>query len=411
MPPLRLSGWVLVGACVAIALSCPVANAAQSELSPFKLVRSYFRLQDQIAAGDGAALGMQKQLYKTILEALGRREPAGGMSENDLRSILTFALAGGGPGVARGHIARFAESTALHDLAAAVLRFRHGEATSSLDSFDPHVIGGMLGATVALARGHARADPALAIADLEQARLLAPGSMIEEVALRRLLRLYREHHDESAFVRTAARYARGFARSPFARQFADDLVDGAVALRRPDQHRDLLTAIAFFPAPQRVALLDAIARAATMAGNRALFFAVSDRRGIAAPTEQATAALVSGPASAGLLVLYNRIPAMTREELGAARQQLDELDPLTLAPVDRNLRQAGLDVIAAITGPAVLSGVAPLEPDAVPIVNAAHGPDASVPEPDPETSGPHAAYVEALRARLARAEHTLKEID
>ena len=65
---------------------------------------------------------------------------------------------------------------------------------------------------------------------LDRARLLAPGTLVEEAALRRSIAVAAKLGDAKRFLRLSEQYVRAYLRSPYASQFADAFVAGVVTL-------------------------------------------------------------------------------------------------------------------------------------------------------------------------------------
>src|SRR5690606_8878443 len=86
---------------------------------------------------------------------------------------------------------------------------------------------------VSLIKGSMLSDvePANALALLDKARLLAPGTLVEEAALRRSIAVATRLGEAARFVRLSEQYVRSYLRSPYASQFADAFVAGIVELR------------------------------------------------------------------------------------------------------------------------------------------------------------------------------------
>ena len=84
------------------------------------------------------------------------------------------------------------------------------------------------GAYVALVKGSTlSADkPHAALQLLDQARLLGPGTLVEEAALRRSIAISAAAGNPDRFMIASSQYVRGFIRSPYASQFADAFVAG-----------------------------------------------------------------------------------------------------------------------------------------------------------------------------------------
>src|SRR5690606_40969681 len=89
-----------------------------------------------------------------------------------------------------------------------------------------------LAAFVALVKGSlaAKEHPAQALRLLDEARLLSPGTLVEEAALRRSVGIAAETGDAARFALASTQYAARFLHSPYASQFADSFVSGVIAL-------------------------------------------------------------------------------------------------------------------------------------------------------------------------------------
>ena len=73
-------------------------------------------------------------------------------------------------------------------------------------------------------------EPEVAVALLDRARLLSPGTLVEEAALRRSIAIAATLGDTGRFLMASEQYVRGYLRSPYASQFADAFVAGVVTL-------------------------------------------------------------------------------------------------------------------------------------------------------------------------------------
>jgi chemotaxis protein MotC len=112
---------------------------------------------------------------------------------------------------------------------------RDSEATQLLDGVDVETLDRSVGGHVALVRALlvAKSDQRKAIALLDRARIIAPGTMVEEAALRRQAILAAKVGDLDAFEALSSQYFRRFASSiferSFERQFAKEVVSKTYA--------------------------------------------------------------------------------------------------------------------------------------------------------------------------------------
>ena len=89
-----------------------------------------------------------------------------------------------------------------------------------------------LGAFLALVKGSLLAtdEPAAALTLLDEARLLSPGTLVEEAALRRSVGIAVAQGDAARFALASTQYVERYLYSPYASQFADSFVSGVIAL-------------------------------------------------------------------------------------------------------------------------------------------------------------------------------------
>ena len=125
-----------------------------------------------------------------------------------------------------------------------------------------------------------RDAPDRANALFDRARLLSPGGLIEETALRRQIRLAEERLDGPRYVRLASQYARRFSRSVYAGSFRERAPQtlAALALASPEPTvRPYEGLLADFDAAERGVATLAIARAALEKGRFDLALAATAR--------------------------------------------------------------------------------------------------------------------------------------
>ena len=110
------------------------------------------------------------------------------------------------------------------------LNGRPGEAIETLKPIDPMTLPGDLGAFLALVKGSLLAtdEPAAALTLLDDARLLSPGTLVEEAALRRSVGIAAAQGDAARFALASTQYVERFLYSPYASQFADSFVSGVI---------------------------------------------------------------------------------------------------------------------------------------------------------------------------------------
>lgn len=209
-------GWTIVPT------GTTLAQGSSGE--PFELVRSLQSLQDQVARGNARAHAYQRVLMGQIGERFAGMNPAGWREPRNVRAAVVFVLSGGAGGVLQALLdsgARVDLDERLIKGALAYAEGRREEAGKLLQGVDARSLDGSLGGHVAYVQAElaAEKEPAKAFAYLDDARLLAPGTLVEEAALRRQIALAATDGDMHRYWPLATQYLRRFPHSVYSRSF------------------------------------------------------------------------------------------------------------------------------------------------------------------------------------------------
>ena len=318
---------------------------------PVELTRTLQLLQDRIARGSTQAHLAQRQLLGHIEQRLIGLEPDTWVEPENVRAAVTFALAGGGPTVLRALIKTENVPEPEQPLtlgALAYLEGREAQARAKLSGIDPRSMPPGLAGQLALTQSAlmVREAPARSLELLDLARLLAPGTLVEEAALRREIFVVAQAGDARRFEALSIQYLRRFRRSVYAGNFRQRF---AAALTRLDFDSDR-TRIASLermldeiePESRRDLYL-LVARAGLEQGRReTALFAAERAAGLAAPDSMPAdqARLYRG---AALIVAEGRF------EDGV--ETLRSLDRSGLAPSDADLLDTALATAQRIRTP------------------------------------------------------------
>src|SRR5271155_5433251 len=253
-------------AWAAAALLSPAAAFAESA-NLADMVDDLQRIQLQIAEGDKAAYPAQLNQLKTIGAAIATAPPETWKDRRQADSLVIYILSGG----SLVDIAPLLKGDAVVDseraLARGALAYvtnHEADAISLLGKTDLNALDPRLAGEVAFSRSvlETRRDAKAAVGFLDWARLLQPGGLVEEAALRREIALLAEAKDVSRVAMLTRQYSTRFAASLYAADFfrdlaaaiagfglADDpgdyqLVSRAVASLPPDRRRDFLLTLA-----------------------------------------------------------------------------------------------------------------------------------------------------------------------
>lgn len=389
VPPLLL-------AVLGCGLPSGLAHAAEDgKLQPYQMVRALEQVQDRIAGGDHASLPMQRKLLEmtdTRLRAMTAEELA---EPKNRAAFFAYAMNGGNPATFQAALALFSPDDPDRKLAGTIGLYISGQTMAAQDAFasiDPMQRDPEVGAYLALIKGSVFAgDRAKAAVEfLDQARLLAPGTLVEEAALRRTIAISPALEDPRRFMRASFRYVHAFLRSPYASQFADSFVAGVVAFHgRLDMQEVVELTDLMDPERQKVMFLR-IARKAAIDGLSELStFAAGKAEEIGRDPRAA---------------LYSSVATMTADKSpdgpAQAVSRLDGIDRTQLSQNDRRLLDAARIVAAGIAAPPAGQQTKKMaDPgDGRPTAER-FAPQVSPPPPDP------------VRAKVEKARGRLDEID
>src|SRR4051794_26624665 len=325
-----LSLWLTAG---------PVSAPAEAP-APYHLIRALQSEQDELVRGGGTPPAQGKLLAQisrafegTPIEAW--RDPKNGAA------AAIFLFSGGSSAAVRKLLAMgaFAEAdTPLLRGAAAYADGREGEARAHLLPIGPEEIRPSVGGHLALVQATliGRRDPPKAMERLDWARLLMPGTIVEETALRRQIFLTADARDFAKLLALAERYRRRFPASAYAAAFQPKLVEivlDAALTSDPESLDGLDAALRALPAAERRAAVLSLARTALLRGKLRL----------ARLAAEAAARLAeAGSADATRADLYWAAAAIVPSDHAAALAKAESLSPASLDPADRELLQAVL---------------------------------------------------------------------
>ncbi|WP_062212664.1 hypothetical protein [Aureimonas sp. AU12] len=331
---------------------------------PFDVMRSVQFLQDQVARGNDRAIRVQALLLRRFGRTFIEADPAVWQDPRNFRAAILFTLSGGSPEVL-DRLSReklFDEAqTPLVDAARAYARNDLAVASKGLNALDLDGLEPVLAAQISLVMGQiAQVDhPADAVPHLDRARLLAPGTLIEEAALRLEAMLVDGLGQHEIADRLARQYFDRYAASSYAANFEARF--GAIFAARADADpakalASMADVIAGLPDPRQARLFLAVGRRSLVQGN--LVFANQ---------ASARALALSGlpdadRARGGLYEIASRLGTSDPQ---AARAGLDGLDRSLLHPEDAKLLDAAYSVLGSIDAPVETASVE-VAPTAVP---------------------------------------------
>jgi chemotaxis protein MotC len=221
-------------------ISSAAAKADSVAPEPFEMVRSLEALQDQIVLGNAAAFAAQPKLIGVIAERFAAASSEAWRDPKNIRAAVVYLLSGGQPRVIEGlleHNAIPQNDQKLVKGALAIDEGRANDAKQFLSDIDVRSLPAGLGGYVAFAQSRllAEQDRQKTMELLDVARLLAPGTLVEEAALRREIFLADDMGDGEKFVFLSRQYVQRFQKSLYANNFRQHFASAII-------HLDLLQA-------------------------------------------------------------------------------------------------------------------------------------------------------------------------
>ncbi|WP_430641455.1 chemotaxis protein [Bradyrhizobium centrolobii] len=336
----------------AIVATGALADPAPSSGEPYELVRSLQAVQDGIANGDTAAHGNHLALIRQIGEKFLAADASVWSNPQNGQAVVIYLLSGGAPQVVRKLPRdKLNVDERLFNGALAYVEGRQDEARELLKDFRPRAIPSSMAGQVALVQGAllAHSDASVAIERLDDARLLLPGTLVEEAALRREILLVGQAEDFDKFEFLTLAYIRHYRNSIYAgdfwQRFSSGLTQSSLAL---DERRfaRIVALLEQIDRSSRLKLYLVIARAGLVRGRLAVTRLAGERALALSPdigADRERAHFFRGAAR----VLTDEYDGGLAELKALDRSKLPERDVLLLNAT----LQLALDVRKPILGP------------------------------------------------------------
>jgi chemotaxis protein MotC len=188
------------------------------------MVRRLQDLQEKVSAGDSEAFKEMPKHLRRLGRAIFEAPPETWEKKENTRALIVYLLSGGNPAAGRKALAskKFLASDApVTKAAVAYLENVEGPDRDVMLTLDPLTLDPSLGASVAFVQSVLLTprDRDGALAKLDIARLLAPGGLVEEAALRREVGLLAEARQYEKFASLGRQYWARFRASPYAENF------------------------------------------------------------------------------------------------------------------------------------------------------------------------------------------------
>ena len=330
----------LVAAALFVAVAMPAAARAENASTsapPYLLVRSLQTIQDKVIAGDIESRDVQRYLLNEIDRRLRTIDMAVFDDPRNVDAALIFAMSGGNPETLDILAERDVEGNFDNRVTSILRRYLSGRgstATSQLKAVVPEYRNTRIGPYLELIGANAlmqeQTDTALKFFDW--ARLEAPGSIVEEAALRRSLAITSQKGDAKRALPYARRYARRFMNSPYASQFADIFVSLAMDHKDALPPSEIKAVLSLIERKRQREIYLRLGRRAAINGDKELVeFAAGEARGLSKSEDTGQLALAE---------LYSGLVNVPTDGIEKVLQDLAEIPDKALSPKDRFLREA-----------------------------------------------------------------------
>ncbi len=333
---------ILATSVLAAPLAIGLAGASETEeLAPFKMIRSLQYVQDSVVLGDHSAIEMQRFMLGEIDKRLRAADEAIFRDPRNVDAALVYVMSGGNPETLDYLTDRDVDGNFDARVTDALRQYLRGKGpliVENLSNAAPEYKNSRVGPYLFLILGNATSqqDPAAAMKFYDWARLTAPGTIIEEAALRRSVSLAARADDPDRGFRYALNYARRYLTSPYASQFADVFVELAVAHFDEAVEKRVAEILAFMDQARQREVYLRVARRAAIAGNQTLARLASSR------AEEL--ARDGGGQSQLLASFYEGLAAVPSQDVTTATQTLAAIPDEKLSPRDRALKEAAREI-------------------------------------------------------------------
>ena len=333
----------IIAATLLACLGSAHAQPADDQMrEPYQMVRSLQMLQDQIARGDLDAHNSQPALLKRLGENFLKADAAVWKEPRNSRAAVTFLLSGGSPQVVASLRSRNVLNIdeAIVDGAIAYVEGRTEEAKSKLANIKPRSLPAALGAGIALVQSAlvAQDDLKVAIGLLDEVRLMMPGTLVEEAALRREIFIVGQDDDFDKFEALAVRYFRRYRHSIYAGNFRQRFALSVARfsfVQRPDRFPRLVAVLDHLDRASQRALYLLIARTALVRGKTEMTVLAADRVFVLSDDDSAERVRAR---------LYRAAARVATSAHSAAIAELEQIDKAKLSERDVELQAAALAI-------------------------------------------------------------------
>jgi chemotaxis protein MotC len=404
-----------------VAVAVPAFADDAVDLAPYAMLRSLQFVQDTVVQGDHSAGEMQRFMLATLDKRLRTANSSIFEDPRNVDAAMIYAMSGGNPATLEFLASRDVAGNFDSRVGDALRKYLSGKgnlAAKNLAEMAEEYRDQKIGPYLALVSGNVAVsrDPKAALVHYDWARLTAPGTIIEEAALRRSVAITVEAGMVPEGLLYSRQYARRFVHSPYASQFADYFVDLVVGHFGQITEADIDGTLEFMDIDRRREVFLRIARAAAIKGDAALARLASGK----------AEALGGNPSDlpGSMAKLYGGVADISTGAVGSAMDAISAIPEENLSERDRALLQAAKAVASQVIAKPGVESLAQETPVNLDDTNQAGSPSAStgndVAGTSPNANGPVAGsqasfdpafqtFVDGGRSKLNALDELLKE--
>lgn len=327
--------------CVSTLLPIQLVQAQNLDSAAplYTLVRSLQYVQDTVISGDFSAMEMQRFLLEQVDRKLREAQPEDFDDPRNVDAALIYAMSGGNPKtldlvVAQDKYGYFDEE--ITGIMRAYLNGLIPTTKRPIEEIVDDYLNTAIGPYVALiaANVKAAAKDIKSVELFNLARLVAPGSLIEEAALRRSILISINHTEFDQALSLAHIYARRFNKSPYNVQFSQLIIE--MIVQNLDNIDEILVdeVISYLPVKQQKAIYLRIARTGVVNGNDVMAIKAREKAHLFEGERNAYYNMMAD--------LYASINEMPKGETKKLLEDITNIKRRSLAPIDRPLYDAAM---------------------------------------------------------------------
>ena len=345
---MRLITFTIIVAFVLFVPNSAISGEQKREHAPFELTRSLQLVQDGIAQGNSSAFAAQRKLLRVIAKRFSAFKPDVWQDPRNARAALLLSMSGGPPWTLKSLVEKKLLPAKEMRVGKAVVAFAEGRRRRAwylFSKIDARKVHPVLAGHIALIKGGliAPSRPAVAFQYLSDARLFAPGTLVEEAALRRQVLLATASGHSNMLNDLTQQYIRRFVRSPYLKRFLGVYAESVVArseMSETVQFDDVGSVLQLLPKKQRYPVLLDIARLSLARGQLSL--ARESAAMLAKPKHN------SGGALNNRAELYQAAAKVVTDEYDESLKAISGINKKALNRQDADLRKATLMLAHAI---------------------------------------------------------------